>query len=182
VCPLDRVATVRGSDSEAREGGGFYAARKNGIHGAVDLDGSLGEPVYAVAAGKVVVATRSDWGKLGKTVVIDHRDGGYTVYAHLDTVEPVVDATITAGQPIGTMGYSGNAASLRAKNLPPHLHFAYLRPAPGIGGTPLARIKSSADGVRINFAKDLILADVAGIINPLRAVGFRKCWEDPPRS
>jgi murein DD-endopeptidase MepM/ murein hydrolase activator NlpD len=65
VCPLGRVAVVRGSDSEAREGGGFYAARKNGIHGAVDLNGSLGEPVFAVADGTVVVATRSDWGKLG---------------------------------------------------------------------------------------------------------------------
>jgi hypothetical protein len=30
---------VRGSDSEASEGGGFYAARRNGIHGAVDLNG-----------------------------------------------------------------------------------------------------------------------------------------------
>ena len=38
-CPLNRVAMVRGSDSEASEGGGFYAARKNGIHGAVDLNG-----------------------------------------------------------------------------------------------------------------------------------------------
>jgi hypothetical protein len=33
-CPLGRVAIVRGGDAEAREGGGFYAARKNGIHGA----------------------------------------------------------------------------------------------------------------------------------------------------
>jgi hypothetical protein len=29
------VAIVRGGDAEAREGGGFYAARKNGIHGAL---------------------------------------------------------------------------------------------------------------------------------------------------
>jgi hypothetical protein len=62
ACPLSRVAMVRGSDSEAREGGGFEAARGHGIHGAVDLNGSLGEPVFAVAAGKVVVAARSDWG------------------------------------------------------------------------------------------------------------------------
>jgi hypothetical protein len=44
VCPLDRVAIVRGSDSEARQDGGFYAERRNGIHGAVDLNGSLGTP------------------------------------------------------------------------------------------------------------------------------------------
>jgi len=34
---------VRGGDSEASEGGGCYAARATGIHGAVDLDGFLGE-------------------------------------------------------------------------------------------------------------------------------------------
>jgi len=77
---------VRGSDSEASEGGGFYAARKNGIHGAVDLDGSVGEPVFAVANGKVLVA--GDGGKLGKAVILlDHRDGGYTIDSHLHTVE-----------------------------------------------------------------------------------------------
>src|SRR2546428_6616809 len=75
-CPLSRVAMVRGSDSEASEGGGFYAARKNGIHGAVDLNGSVGEPGFAVADGKVVVASRSELGKLGRTVVLDHLDGG----------------------------------------------------------------------------------------------------------
>src|SRR6266481_3988815 len=107
VCPLDRVAMVRGSDSEAREGGGFYAARKNGIHGAVDLNGSVGEPVYAVADGKVVVASRSDWGKLGRTVVLDHLDGGYTIYGHLHTVEVQPNSSITAGHMIGTIGYSG---------------------------------------------------------------------------
>jgi murein DD-endopeptidase MepM/ murein hydrolase activator NlpD len=86
TCPLGRVAMVRGSDSEAREGGGFEAARANGIHGAVDLNGHLGEPILAVANGTVVVAARSAWGKLGKTVILD-QDGGHTIYGHLHTVE-----------------------------------------------------------------------------------------------
>ncbi|PYN47665.1 MAG: hypothetical protein DME00_14790 [Candidatus Rokuibacteriota bacterium] len=181
VCPLGRVATVRGSDSEAREGGGFYAARKNGIHGAVDLNGWVGEPVFAVANGRVVVAARSDWGKLGKTVVLDHLDGGYTIYGHLHTVEVDVSNNVIAGHMIGTIGYSGNAASLQTKNLPPHLHFAYLRAVTGIDGkaAPLARIKDSGEGFRTRSAKDAIMADLAGILNPIRAVRFLKCWEDP---
>jgi murein DD-endopeptidase MepM/ murein hydrolase activator NlpD len=184
VCPLDRVAVVRGSDSEAREGGGFYAARKNGIHGAVDLNGTLGEPVYAVANGKVVVASHSDWGKLGRTVVIDHRDGGYTVYGHLNTVEVNVNSDVTAGHLIGTIGYSGNAASLQKKHLPPHLHFAYFRTVTGIDGkvVSLARIKDSGEGIRASYAKDAILADVAGILHPIWAVRFLQCWEEPPSS
>jgi murein DD-endopeptidase MepM/ murein hydrolase activator NlpD len=174
ACPLGRVAMVRGSDSEAREGEGFEAARANGIHGAVDLNGSVGDPVFAVANGKATVATRGEWGKLGKTVVLDHLDGGSTIYGHLHTVEVTVNSKITVGQMIGTIGYSGNAAKLRAKDLPPHLHFAYVR-----GVVPLATIKASSDGVGIDFAKNNVLAGVTGVLHPMWAVRFLKCWESP---
>ena len=160
-CPLSRVALVRGSDSEAREGGGFYAARKNGIHGAVDLNGSLGEAVFAVAGGKVITA--GAWGKLGNTVIVDHRDGGYTIYGHLDTVDVKLNSTVTVGHMLGTIGYSGNARALRAKHLPPHLHFAYYREL-----LPLARISDSADGVA-----------ATEVLDPMWAVRFHKCWEEP---
>ncbi len=174
ACPLGRVAMVRGSDSQAREGGGFEAARGHGIHGAVDLNGSLGEPVFAVAAGKVVVAARSDWGKLGKAVVIDHLDGGHTIYGHLHTVEVSSDSPVTAGQLIGTMGYSGNARALQAKNLPPHLHFAYVR-----GVVSLARIRDSGDGFEASLARNNALWGVSGVLHPMWAVRFLKCWENP---
>jgi murein DD-endopeptidase MepM/ murein hydrolase activator NlpD len=171
-CPLRRVAMVRGSDSEASEGGGFYAARKNGIHGAVDLNGSLGEAVFAVANGKVVTA--GDWGKLGKTVILDHLDGGYTTYGHLRTVDVKLNSPVTAGQMLGTIGYSGNAKRLQAKNLPPHLHFAYFR-----GASPLARIRDTAEGLGASFARDYGVAGATGVLNPTWAVGFHKCWEEP---
>ena len=171
-CPLSRVAVVRGSDSEASEGGGFYAARKNGIHGAVDLNGSLGEAVFAVANGKVVTA--GNWGKLGKTVVLDHLDGGYTTYGHLHTVDVKLNSTVAAGQMLGTIGYSGNAKRLQAKNLPPHLHFAYFR-----GSSPLPRIRDTADGLGASLVRDTGVAGATGVFNPSWAVGFHKCWEEP---
>jgi murein DD-endopeptidase MepM/ murein hydrolase activator NlpD len=171
-CPLSRVALVRGSDSEASEGGGFYAARKNGIHGAVDLNGSLGEAVFAVTNGKVVTA--GAWGKLGNTVILDHLDGGYTTYGHLQTVDVKLDSVVAAGQTLGTIGYSGNATRLRAKNLPPHLHFAYFR-----GVSPLARIRDSADGLGASLARDSGVAGATGVLHPTWAVGFHKCWEEP---
>lgn len=174
-CPLARVAMVRGSDSEASEGGGFYAARKNGIHGAVDLNGSVGEAVFAVASGRVVLAARSDWGKLGKTVILDHLDGGYTIYGHLHTVEVNLNSNITAGHMIGTIGYSGNAKNLLRKNLQPHLHFAYVR---GGRAAPLARIQNSGEGLRNDFAEGNFLAHVARVLHPMWAVRFLKCWED----
>jgi hypothetical protein len=73
---------------------------------------------------------------------------------------------------IGTIGYSGNAKSLRRKNLPPHLHFAYVRAFAGMcsgPAAPLARIKNAGE----------TLAPVTGVLQPIRAVGFLKCWEDP---
>jgi murein DD-endopeptidase MepM/ murein hydrolase activator NlpD len=172
-CPLRRVAMVRDSDSEASEGGGFTAARANGIHGALDLDGFLGEPVFAVADGKVAVAAERDLGKLGKTVVVDHVDGGHTIYGHLDTVDVKLNSTVTAGQMLGTIGYSGNAKRLREKKLPPHLHFAYVR-----GVMPFTRIRDSADGLAASFVRSNAMG-AKGVLHPDRAVGFRKCWEDP---
>jgi murein DD-endopeptidase MepM/ murein hydrolase activator NlpD len=171
-CPLRRVAMVRGSDSEASEGGGFYALRKNGIHGAVDLNGSLGEAVFAVADGKVVTA--GAWGKLGNTVILDHLDGGYTTYGHLHTVDVKLNSTVTVGQRLGTMGYSGNAKRLQGKNLPPHLHFAYFR-----GSSPLVRIRDAADGLGPSFVRDNGIAGATGVLDPTWAVGFHKCWEEP---
>jgi len=83
---------------------------------------------------------------LGKTVVLDHLDGGYTIYGHLDTVEVNLNSNIATGRMIGTIGYSGNANRLQRKNLPPHLHFAYVRAFAGVGsGTaaPLAIVRNS---------------------------------------
>jgi hypothetical protein len=175
ACPLGRIAMVRGSDSEARDGGGFEASRGHGkIHGAVDLNGSVGEPVFAVANGTVEVASRTGRGKLGKTVVIDHLDGGHTIYGHLNTVDVSLNSHVTAGQLIGTIGYSGNARKLRLKHLPPHLHFAYVR-----GLAPLASIKGAGDGAGIALASHNVLAGVTGVLHPIWAVRFLKCWENP---
>ncbi len=140
----------------------------------MDLNGFLGEPIYAVANGKVAVAAQSDWGKLGKAVVLDHLDGGHTIYGHLHTVEVSLNSEVTAGQVIGTMGYSGNARKLREKNLPPHLHFAYVR-----GFVPLARIRDSGDGFAASLARNNALWGVSGVLHPMWAVRFLKCWENP---
>src|SRR5262245_66017907 len=75
---------------------------------------------------------------------------------------------------IGTIGHSGNAQNLQKKNLPPHLHFAYVR-----GAAPLARIRDSVDGLVAPFARRAALAGGTGVLDPMWAVGFLKCWEDP---
>ena len=120
------------------------------------------------------MATRNDWGTLGKAVVIDHPDGGHTIYGHLHTVEVSPNSAVTAGQVIGTMGYSGNARALQAKHLPPHLHFAYVR-----GVVSLATLRDGGDGFQASLARNNALWGVSGVLHPMWAVRFLKCWEDP---
>lgn len=57
-------------------------------------------------------------GVVGNYVVIDHGDGEYSVYAHLQpgSVGVTAGQKVAAGQPIGKVGSSGNSTE-------PHLHF-----------------------------------------------------------
>jgi hypothetical protein len=72
------------------------------------------------------------------------------------------------------MGYSGNARALRAKHLPLHLHFAYVRRF-----VPFARIRASSDGLGVSITSANALAGVTGVLHPWWAVRFLKCWENP---
>lgn len=57
-------------------------------------------------------------GVVGNYVVIDHGNGEYSIYAHLQpgSVGVAVGQKVTTGQPLGKVGSSGNSTE-------PHLHF-----------------------------------------------------------
>lgn len=87
-----------------------------------------GEPVLAPAAGTVVVAEdgvsenvpgemNADE-KLGNHVVIDHGNGEFSLFAHLQTgsVAVATGEAVEPGTPVGTCGNSGNSSE-------PHLHY-----------------------------------------------------------
>lgn len=93
--------------------------RTQGIHGGngVDLASSLRAPIYAAAAGRVVIAKEGGWnGGYGSYVVIQHPNGMQTLYAHMDAVDTSVGATVAKGQQIGKMGNTGRSTGV-------HLHF-----------------------------------------------------------
>ncbi len=82
----------------------------------------FGQPVVADAAGKVVVAIdmyddneplkpSETNPKFGNSVVIDHGDGEFSMYAHLKRGSVTVKQgeTVKAGQAIGQTGNSGNS-------------------------------------------------------------------------
>lgn len=98
-------------------------------HNAVDISCSgHGSPIYAANNGTVEVANNSRPWPNGNYVVINHNNGFYTIYAHLDTVSVVEGQTVSMGQVIGTMGHTGNATGT-------HLHFGIAVGFPDKGGT-----------------------------------------------
>lgn len=106
----------------------FTDARSAGTrrHEAIDIMAPVGTPVIAAGPGKVERLFLSDAG--GKTVYIRSPDGRRIYYyAHLRSYAPtlVEGARIEAGEPIGTVGSSGNADGQA-----PHLHFAIMRTTP----------------------------------------------------
>jgi murein DD-endopeptidase MepM/ murein hydrolase activator NlpD len=86
-----------------------------GIHEAVDLGGSEGNPVYASDSGVVVYSGWNDWG-YGLVVVIDHGNGWQTLYAHMSQINVVCGQAAFQGNVIGLVGCTGNCSG-------PHLHF-----------------------------------------------------------
>ncbi len=75
------------------------------INPGVDISTRPGDIVRSVATGKI---TRIAWLRgFGNTIIIDHSDGYYTVYARLESIFISEGDLVQAGQPIGAVGESG---------------------------------------------------------------------------
>jgi murein DD-endopeptidase MepM/ murein hydrolase activator NlpD len=95
--------------------GDLYGPRGARFHSGLDFPAASGTPVSAAGSGRVVFAGRSagGWGRL---VVVAHRNGVRTFYAHLSRIEVIVGQRVSTGTPVGQVGASGKATG-------PHLHF-----------------------------------------------------------
>lgn len=91
-----------------------------GVHGynGVDLGAPQGTPVYASAAGSVIVAKSGGGynGGYGNYIVIAHDNGTQTLYAHLSSVGVSVGEVVGKGDKIGGVGNTGRSTGF-------HLHF-----------------------------------------------------------
>ena len=89
-------------------------------HTGIDLYQPSGTPVYTVEGGDILVAgiINNIYGnnQYGNCVLIDHKNGYYTFYAHMDTVLVKTGMSVIKGAQIGTVGTTGNVTG-------PHLHF-----------------------------------------------------------
>lgn len=84
-------------------------------HNGIDIDGNLGDAVYAGDNGVVVYAGWNDWG-YGNMVVINHGNGWQTLYAHLSAYNVGCGQSIFQGTVIGAIGSTGKSSG-------PHLHY-----------------------------------------------------------
>lgn len=83
------------------------------MHTGVDLIAPEGTAVLAVLAGRVQRV--EEIAGYGLTVLVDHGGGWSSLYAHLLEASVSPGTNLSAGQPLGLVGQSGNASG-------PHLH------------------------------------------------------------
>jgi murein DD-endopeptidase MepM/ murein hydrolase activator NlpD len=102
-------------------GFGWIAGRR---HTGVDFPTAAGVPVGAAGRGVVSFAARNDHG-YGNLVVISHRLGFESWYAHLQSIAVRPGQTVVGGTLVGRAGSTGHSTG-------PHLHFEARR-----FGTPI---------------------------------------------
>lgn len=91
----------------------IYSKIYKNIHKGLDLSGDIGDVVFAMADGKIVISENFYYE--GNFVLINHGNRIFTGYMHLEQIETVKDTFIKAGMPIGKVGSTGLSTG-------PHLH------------------------------------------------------------
>lgn len=83
-------------------------------HGGVDFASPTGTPIEAPSAGRIVLAMPLYF--TGNTVIIDHGQGIYSLFAHLSKFKVKQGAPVARGDVVGLVGATGRVTG-------PHLHW-----------------------------------------------------------
>ncbi len=105
------------SSGEAKHNFGerrIYNNKPRSSHRGVDIVVPYGSPVRASNAGRVVLA--SDLYFAGKTVIIDHGIGLFTLYCHFSKIRVKRGKLVKKGEIVGEIGATGRVTG-------PHLHW-----------------------------------------------------------
>jgi peptidoglycan hydrolase-like protein with peptidoglycan-binding domain len=124
--------------------GSGFGMRWGRMHHGIDFEAPSGAPVGAAGRGVVRFAGRNTGG-YGYLVVIGHRLGFETWYAHLSSVAASFGQSVVGGTRIGYVGSTGHSTG-------PHLHFEVrhngtpIDPMPRLLSSYAARSPRRADG------------------------------------
>jgi murein DD-endopeptidase MepM/ murein hydrolase activator NlpD len=84
------------------------------VHNGIDMAAPAGSPVSASGKGRVVLA--GDRIMSGKTIVLEHLPGLFSIYYHMSEILVQEGDILAAGQTLGRVGQTGLATG-------PHLHW-----------------------------------------------------------
>ena len=84
-------------------------------HSGVDFAAAAGTPVVASNRGRVALVAHHFFG--GRLVALDHGEGLYTLYMHLERVDVGEGSLVERGAIVGAVGSTGRATG-------PHLHWS----------------------------------------------------------
>lgn len=83
-------------------------------HGGIDIRANVGTPILAAADGTIIKSSmEGNWGNL---IIIKHKNGFETWYAHLRNFNTLKSKQVKKGDVIGYVGVTGKTSG-------PHLHF-----------------------------------------------------------
>jgi len=85
-------------------------------HNGIDFAAPTGTPIRTVGDGVVNFAGRQNG--YGNIVIVQHRNGQETAYAHMSRIDVKAGQSVSQGQTIGAVGATGWATG-------PHLHFEF---------------------------------------------------------
>ena len=86
-----------------------------GRHQGADFRAATGTPIHAPAGAEVVLAEPLYFS--GNTVILDHGDGLYSLFAHLSKTTVATGTQVSRGDLLGEVGATGRVTG-------PHLHWA----------------------------------------------------------
>lgn len=91
-----------------------FGQRNGRLHAGIDIGVPSGRKIRAAAGG--VVTTAGWYGGYGKCVIVKHRGGWSTLYAHQSRIAVKVGKKLKRGALVGYVGSTGHSTG-------PHLHF-----------------------------------------------------------
>jgi peptidoglycan hydrolase-like protein with peptidoglycan-binding domain len=141
AAPSDPVRFVRPVSAPITDGFGFVGGR---THTGLDFPAPKGTPVGAAGVGVVAFAGLNAGG-YGNLVVVRHRLGFESWYAHLSRIAAGQGQRVAGGTRIGYVGSTGRSTG-------PHLHFEVrlfgtpIDPAPRLLAATAAGVQAASDG------------------------------------